>query len=226
MAESKNPNSKIVLYLVIAVIIGVLLFLFIQQNCSGSGNDLAKEIKKAVTDEVEKIKEDIKASETRDNALMQGQKELEKALNGPGGVLDKLNENKKTVDDLQKKLDERPKVKNSKDFKTLPECQKGYDELSISYQTCLDLNKARKSGLELFNSVYENMKAQNIVLKGSVKELKTQIEDWKEIEKTVSKGIEDLDKAHRKKKFFRDVKNVGLGAGIGALLAVLLKLVK
>jgi chromosome segregation ATPase len=217
--------GKINLILVFAVaLLTVLLILAVQQSCTRS--DRYKEIKKAVTDEVAKIKEDIKASETRDNALMQGQKELKKTLKDPGGILDKLTENKKTVDDLDKKLDELPKVKNSKDFKTLPECQKGYHELTISYQTCLDLNKARKNRLNLFNQVYENMNKQNTLLEGSINELKSQIAEWKKIEKTVSKGMDDLDKAHRTKKFFRDVKNVGLGAAAGALLAVLLKLVK
>jgi hypothetical protein len=220
-------KNKINIILVIAVVVLLgLLFLFAQNSCSAS-KDL-RSIKSTLDADLKGIKQDIATSKTVEDALLKGQGELHLALYGDDknkGIMTKLDGVLGNVSDLQKKFDERPGPVNPDNFKTLPDCQDGYRELKESYVLCIKLNDEKDQALKLFGSVKDNLVKQVSLISGAVDELQGQVQGWSKIEEKLTKGIEDLDRVYRVNRFWKNVKNVGIGSIAGALAVVILKAV-
>ena len=221
-----NPVKVIIILVVVVVVLLGLLFFFAQNSCSTS-KDLGY-IKGKLEVDLAGIKNDIGKSNTIVNTLLEGQKKFDKALYGDEkeeGVLQKLDKSLKQNDELEKKLDQRPKPEDPETFQDLKQCKTKYEELSESYNLCLDLNRSKDETLKLFGTVKKNLISQLSLLKGAVSELKGQVKNFTEIEKKVKESMDSLDKVYRNNRFWGAVKNVGIGSIAGALAVLILKVV-
>lgn len=218
-------NLKNVWYIfaVVALIMVFVFGLLAHQSCSNSNN--LELIKSTLNIELSSIKKEIDESKSRENALLEGQEKLDTALyDKTDGILSKLEISKNQIDMLEQKLNQRPAPVDPATFDSLNECQKGYEELSESYDLCQELNNSKDGALVLFSKVKENLLSQVALLKGGVEELKKQVLNFEKIESTVLSKMQALDKAHRVNKFWKNAKNIGIGVGAAAVIMAAIKL--
>jgi len=225
MDTNKSSNGKLLVILVIVVAVQlVLISLFIQQNCS-HGKDFTL-INQKLEANLAPIKKDIGDSKTMVNALLESQGKFNLALYGDEkneGVIQKLNMSLTIANDLQKRLDERPKPAKPGEIKNLEQCKKEYSKLFENYGLCQEANNAKESSLVLFEVVKKNLVTQVSLLSGAVDGLNSQVENFQKIEKEIKESMAELDKAYRVNRFWGKVKTVGIGTVAGALAVVVLK---
>ncbi|MGD2087275.1 MAG: hypothetical protein PVH61_13910 [Candidatus Aminicenantes bacterium] len=227
MADVKNSNGKVLIILIILVVVLVALLGFFAHNSCSYSKDL-QIIRGTLKSDLDGIKQSITTSNNVVKALLKGQGELHLALYGDEeneGIITKLDKSRGVMNELKKKLGERPEPVNPDDLNNLEDCKTEYSELLVSYELCLDLNSSKDDVLILFGQVKNNLTTQVSLLEESVDSLGNQIENWKEIEEKVTEGMEKIDRVYRVNRFWKNVKNVGIGAGAGAVLVFILKAV-
>jgi hypothetical protein len=191
------------------LLIGVLITLLITlKACPGSPIEIKTELNLAL----EPIKTKLTTLEEQEKKRLAAQQTLE---NFRQEVMKELPAIKTSVNNLTAELAARPAPENSKDFQTLPECQEKYTTLKESYKICLDLDTSRKEQLNLFWQVYENLTNQKTLLEGAVEDLQNQVKGYAAIEKTVNDSMEKLNSAYSAGRFWRDVKYISIGIGVG-----------